>query len=464
VFAVLWALAAIFHVVGPSGRTSDVLHGLTAVGVSQVVVCLAAVAVLLVPRAVAPLAALAVSTLVCAWLEAPVLGNHWLVAAFVDLGLLGGILASRSGRRIDRERLAAVALPVARWTLIGFYCFAAFSKLNHAFFDTSVGCGTFYFDELASSLGLGTPIAVGQGGWAHGVPFVVAGTELSIPLLLLFRRTRNVGVVVGLLFHSVIALDTVHLFSDFSSVLAPLFCIFLPAAWASGVIRRWQSLPARAAMVVQGVTIGALAAVLVSHWMGEHQQLFLDGRMWLWYATDAVVLALVLDHVLRHRRTVLESPLALAAVPRWLWVVPVLVVFNGLTPYLEIKTAYSWNMYANLVTADGRTNHLLVPRTLAINPSASDLVSILGTDDPALGVYRDLGYELPYLSLRAYLSKHRSASLRYRMGSVERTLAHASDDPDLVRPVGELERRLFALRSVDEQDPPRCQETFLPAL
>jgi hypothetical protein len=40
----------------------------------------------------------------------------------------------------------------------------------------------------------------------------------------------------------------------------------------------------------------------------------------------------------------------------------------------------------------------------------------------------------------------------------------ASDDPDLVRPVNEIERRVFALRAVDEQDPPRCQDVFLGAL
>src|SRR2546430_10827189 len=49
--------------------------------------------------------------------------------------------------------------------------------------------------------------------------FGVAGIELSIPVLLLVRRTRHLGVVVGLVFHRLIALDQSHLFSDFSSVL-----------------------------------------------------------------------------------------------------------------------------------------------------------------------------------------------------------------------------------------------------
>ena len=35
------------------------------------------------------------------------------------------------------------------------------------------------------------------------------------------------------------------------------------------------------------------------------------------------------------------------------WVLVGLVVANGLTPYLELKTAYGFNMYANLVTVAG---------------------------------------------------------------------------------------------------------------
>ena len=36
-------------------------------------------------------------------------------------------------------------------------------------------------------------------------------------------------------------------------------------------------------------------------------------------------------------------------------VVGLLAVLNGLTPYTEIKTAYGFNMYANLLTARGQS-------------------------------------------------------------------------------------------------------------
>ena len=55
-------------------------------------------------------------------------------------------------------------------------------------------------------------LAVGLGGWASLVPLAVVAVEASVPVLLCIRRTRNAGVLRGLIFHSAIALD--HLARD----------------------------------------------------------------------------------------------------------------------------------------------------------------------------------------------------------------------------------------------------------
>ena len=74
-------------------------------------------------------------------------------------------------------------------------------------------------------------------------------------------------------------------------------------------------------------------------------------------------------------------------------------------------------------------------------------------------------FDLPFLQLRDYLSRHRGARRsRTSEGGVERTVAHAADDPALVEPVPSWESKLFAFRSLDQTDPARCQPCFLPAL
>ncbi len=210
--------------------------------------------------------------------------------------------------------------------------------------------------------------------------------------------------------------------------------------------------------------IGGFAVALVLQWRSATiDRPLADLRMWLWFAVDGAVVVAVVSYVAAHPRGE-RAPVSMRAVPRWLLIVPLIVLLNGLTPYLEIKTAYGYTMYSNLTTADGSTNHLIVPRTFPVNGNAADVVHIVRTNDAGLQEYVTLGYDLPYLSLRAYLAEHRDAAITYVRKGASHELAHASDDPDLVRPVSDLERKLFALRAVDQQDPPRCQDVFLPAL
>ena len=167
---------------GPSARATAVFSHVTTAGVTHVLLGVAAVAVLLRPRSTIRLAVLAVLGPISMWFEAPVLGSHWVVASLVDVAILLACL----GARADRARVERAFLPTARLVLLGFYSFAAFSKLNHAFFTPSVSCGNYFFDELSGSLGLGIHSA-GAGWWAHLVPVgtavdrVVGSVAVAVP-------------------------------------------------------------------------------------------------------------------------------------------------------------------------------------------------------------------------------------------------------------------------------------------
>jgi hypothetical protein len=144
--------------------------------------------------------------------------------------------------------------------------------------------------------------------------------------------------------------------------------------------------------------------------------------------------------------------------------VPALVLLNGLSPFLELRTAYAFNMYSNLETADGTSNHYLVPRTLPVTDYQSDLVTVLQSSDPNLELYATSKFDIPFLQLRDYLSQHPDVSLQYRRGGVVHDVARASDDPALVEPVPSWQSKLFAFRSLDQTTPNRCQPVFYPAL
>jgi hypothetical protein len=460
VFSVLWAFANLFHVWGPSARATAVFSHVTTAGVTHVLIGLAALWLLLKPRSVPRLATLAVLGPVSLWFEAPVLGSHWVVVACVDIALLVALAVARG---FDIARVERLFLPAARWVLLGFYSFAAFAKLNHAFFTPRVSCGNYFFDELSGSLGLNIHSAT-AGWWAHAVPIGTAAIELSVPLLLLFRRTRIAGVCVGLLFHSFIALDQTHVFSDFSAVLNALFTLFLPATFAASVLHWYRSLSRDVHDGLRAAVLTIVASLLMLQWYDKTpgiDRLFVDGRAWAWIVFDGLLLVLVARYIWTTRTLRSDVDLHLGG---WMWVVPVLVVFNGLAPFLELRTAYAFNMYSNLETAAGDSNHFLVPRTLPLTDYQRDLVTILHSSDPGLQVYAAQRFDIPFLQLRDYLSRHPDVSLQYGRDGVVHQLARAADDPALVEPVPSWQSKLFAFRSLDQTDPNRCQPTFLPAL
>ncbi|MEO6628807.1 MAG: hypothetical protein ABIP03_09590, partial [Aquihabitans sp.] len=137
-------------------------------------------------------------------------------------------------------------------------------------------------------------------------------------------------------------------------------------------------------------------------------------------------------------------------------IVPALVVLNGLTPYLEIKTGYGWNMYANLRTVDGDSNHLIVRRTFPLTDQQASLVRVIRSDDAALQVYADNQYALTWDQARRYLSRHRLVALTYERNGHTVELAHAQDDPAIVKPLPLWREKLQLFRSVDLTSPERC--------
>jgi hypothetical protein len=448
-FSVCWGFALLLHVLGNPTLASPA---------SNTALALAIALVLLVPGEPLALGVLSIAQLATVWSEAPVLANHWALAAAVSVAVLLA-LATR-GRQ--PERFWSAFLPAARWCLLGFYAFAAFAKLNHAFFDPDVSCAPFYLHESARSLGIGALSSLS--GWGARVVIVAtAATELSIPVLLAWRRTRVVWVPVAMAFHLVLALDRVHEFFDFSAVLFALFVLFLPNDFA-GSLGEWLLRVPRALSIGARVIAAALVVWLIVAASNRDLSLRTARLSIGWTAWQVVAIASlagVTAWVVRHR-PVRAEPGALALEPVMV-LVPLLVVLNGLTPYLEVKTAFGWNMYSNLRTVGGDSNHFVIPATAPLLDDQKHLVQILDSDDAGLRFYADHGYALTLRRLRGYLHDHPDTSLTMRLDGHVRRIERAGDHPELVTAVPEWQRKLVVHRAVDLQDPPRCQDVFGPA-
>lgn len=460
-FSVMWALAALWHVLGNTAAGTGWGQGLLAVSAGLV---------LWRPGAVAPLALLALAGVATVWLEAPFLGNHWLLVGFVDLAILMAVAAGVLRRRpADRLDLVNRLFPVARLCLLGFYGFAAFAKLNSGFLDRASSCAVFYFNESTDSIGL-SGLQLDGASWVQWI--AIGGTlaiELAIPVLLVVRRTRHVGVLVGLVFHGVLALDQTHQFFDFSAVLTALFILFLPPSAGTWVAERVGSGRARLALADERlpprVHVAAVAALVLPALAVAADRLdareALEVGWWPWQAWIVVCVGATVRYLAQGR----PAPTAQALRPHHalFLLVPLLVVGNGLTPYLEVKTGYAWNMYSNLRTVDGDSNHLIVRRTFPLTDEHADLVEIIESDDPGLMRYAVADYALTWRQLRTYLADRPDVRIRYRRGQQVVALHRASDLPELVAPVPAWREKVQLFRAVDQESPERCVPTFGPA-
>ena len=393
-----------------------------------------------------------------AWLEAPFLGNHWLLMALASAGILLAVARPEPWPRL---------MPALRWVFLVFYAFAAFAKLNDGFLTPQTSCGVFFTNHALAAAGL--PTVAPHGLLAGLVVMGIVAVELSVPVLLAIPRTRRFGVGLAVLFHGAIALDLDQHFYDFTAVLFVFLGLFAGDDFAARVEERlarasehrWLR---RAMIGGVAAALGLVAIALVPStpltWRLLYRAPFLLwGPFSLWFAWRVLVGGSEPSPP-DHGALRLRSPALIALVA--------LTALNGLTPYLELKTAYGFTMYANLHTVRGESNHLIVRRTWPLSPVHEQLVEVVASDDPGLAPYVGTGYLVPERNLRHYLSVTPEARVTVREAAGDRG---ASADPDAVRELGPedaqrmplLVEKLLLFRAVDTHSPPRCQDLWLPA-
>ena len=130
--------------------------------------------------------------------------------------------------------------------------------------------------------------------------------------------------------------------------------------------------------------------------------------------------------------------------------------FNGACPYLGLKTETSFAMYSNLRTEGGRTNHLLLPATVAPFQFQEDLVEILDSSDPKLRRIATSGIALPWFDLRRRAWMNPTMSLTFTRGGKTFVVTSVRERPDLVPPVSWWAGRLIPFRPVEQEGPRRC--------
>jgi hypothetical protein len=433
------------------------------------VLCALAIGLVVAPRSLPWLAATVFVNTAYAFQCLPDTANHLVFEGLVCLGwsLAVGVHVARALRRGQGWRQASrlgpeqphplepSRAPLAA-ALLGVYWISVLHKLNYDFVDANASCAADMYRHVAEALPF-----LPRARWAeHAAIWGTLLAEAALPVLLLWRRTWQFGLVAALSFHLMLAFDPAPGVYSFSGLLFALFVLLLPDVFIETALERLEALGARVgrrrllqARVAGLVVLGSLLAYGATR-----------NDRWAFRPTFAFFLAWAALLIGGYFVTMLtlpemaEEPASLARArpptPAWLWVLlPGVVLLNGLNPYFGLRTQLSFSMFSNLRTEGGISNHLFMPRLANLGDYQEDLVEILASDDPDLDEYPKRQLLLPFFEFRRLVSGVGDVSVTYLRDGEEHhfeCVQGRCNDPELARPHSGLMRRLLYFRPVDK--------------
>jgi hypothetical protein len=467
-FSVLWSLAAALHHLEAQPLAGLPLYPFCAL-------------LFLYPERTWAIATFALAHSLLLSLDLPAAANHSVIALMVNVCLLIGCARALRGHADGSQGARiwdSVRGPI-KATVAVVYVMALFHKLNSSFFDPDVSCATSQVAKMFALHGFSRP--ADSSVFALNIHLTLI-LETAIVVLMLWPRFAYLGATLGLLFHAGLGWAQ---FFDFATVVFALYLFFLP--WdqvQQDVLRipRWAGTCFVACLAILVGTsfyfYGLRGSPVIAEWPG-----------WTFKA-DSVICAAWTLALLPILLPVFVKGAVKRQDPRWTgaalaWMVPLIALVNGVTPYLGLKTVANYSMFSNLRTEGGQTNHVLVPAgRLSVADYQEDLVRIAFIRHVApeqwpvsvrlVGNRRWIrrnsrwlaevpGARVPFFELRRTVQLWRDAgitriSIGYERNGRRFVIRDASLDSELMRPLSLWERKLLAFRAVqDDNEASRCR-------
>lgn len=457
IFCSLWAIATLFHMAQSSAFDAK-LH--------YVLLTMAAVSVLYRPSSILRLLFLIALQLGDVFYKAPNLSNHWIFTAFVNITILQALLylvIRNKSFRVKQEELLRTFAPIVRVEVIILYFFVTFHKLNADFFSPPGSCAAFFL-KAQNSRGFFnlTPEFLALN--AYFTIFV----ESLIPILLCFRLTRNWGILIGLVFHCIIAYNPLNGFYDFSSMIFAVYFLFtkpdfgnsVAAAWAkardqvNSILNRAEGYSFRKLILAAACfAVVLLASVVLTKRVNDFHLFF------FWTGFSFLYVLLFIKYMAEKKESSGLPNRYSLSLAHWSFIlIPLIVFINGASPYLGLKTENSFSMFSNLKTENGSTNHFIMPASTQIFDYQKDMVEIISSSDKGLQELANEKRLMAYFEFNDYMASTKPARVVYiRNGEAHSfDLSEARQSDALLVPNPYILRRLLNFREINKFDPQPC--------
>ncbi|WP_080578872.1 thiol-disulfide oxidoreductase [Sinorhizobium fredii] len=459
-FTPFWAMAAIFSIAG------DVYSLIGYKGPAYTIlswfVVLLSLLLLLYPRRTGILLALVAVSLLLYGLRLPVASNNKTITAVMNGAILlsAALLYLKTGGRaaIDRTAVYSQIRVVARALLAIMYFYGIFHKINTDFLDPSVSCAVGLYVPLARPFGLEDNL-FGR-NLAIYATFIIEAIAI---VALYWKRYFAIGFILALVFHYVIPISAYSWYMDFSSLVFALYVLSIPvpaskqlygiSLEAANTLREQFG---RVGTLVPGAVLTVFAVAVVMLLTLAYPEPTFDmvvHSVWIlvWSVVGGVAM-IVLTYV-----ALQNLPCDNVSAPRppaWVYVLPGLFFLSCLSPYLGLKTESSINMFSNLHTEGGATNHLLFSSPPYLFKYQNEVVKIVDSSEPYLVQQsRDGKYHILH-EIKKQLRWKPEAWVTYVKDGETVTRATAATLADEMPSL--LERKLLIFKLVDFSRPKVC--------
>jgi hypothetical protein len=421
IFAVLWAIASLFHMAHSSVFDTSLNFALLTV---------ASLYAIFRPSLAGFLLMIGLQVF-DAFYRMPFTTNHWIFTAFVNITILHCLLYLIVRKRtfqINSGSLLKTFIPLVKIELIVLYFFAVFHKLNTGFFADG-SCAT----DLLRAQHLDDFIALSPGFYKLNA-YLTLVIESMIPLLLCFGRTRSFGILVGLFFHCVLSYSSYNAFYDFSSMVFAVYFLFTAPDFGLRIAENLARIKNNILRTIspKDFTVLRLLGLVFGFLMGLGVVYVLTKKLadsksvhlyffWTVYSLLYFYLFIKSEYFDKRTSQRIRDKQPVFAIAHWsLLMIPLLVFVNGLSPYFGLKTENSYAMFSNLKTENGSTNHFVMPASFQVFNYQKDVVDVVSSSDPNLQKLANANLSMVWFEFKNYLNEHRPAEVIYiRNGTTE---------------------------------------------
>ncbi len=394
----------------------------------------------------------------------PQVPNHSVLIFALDLALILSFLRLAVPGRLGSDAWLDAVAPAARAMLLIVYFFAFFHKLNSDFFDVQVSCASFVYKVTLAELKMGG-FPEPEGAFGAFLIISVLAAELAIPILLLIRPTRYLGIGLGIVFHSL--LGVTHY--NFSLAVYACYVFFLPKAFFTQILPGWTAQhPAMTKLGRRFIPLTLLSCFYLFFLRntvsgpGIWQSPLSEMAPQVWMLLSVALLFLYGYFFYLGKADLLSWADETSFSRGWsvLWLFPLLIFFNGLSPYLGWKTGNSYNMFSNLVTEGGRSNHFFIRKGMfQVWGHQDDLALVTGANEPIFYQMVVNRTPVPFVEVQRRVAElaHRGVTgirLSYLRNGKKYDVEKAEEDPYLTAPLSWVRRKFSLFKENLQLGPP----------